>query len=75
MTLIYRGQKYVQNKEAAKKQHNELTYSCLLYTSDAADELRSVDLGGRRIIKKKILLKNEQNVTCKKLHEEKHKFL
>ena len=25
---------------------------CLLYTSDAADELRSVDLGGRRIIKK-----------------------
>ncbi|WDT36872.1 hypothetical protein PVA38_11915 [Streptococcus pneumoniae D39] len=26
---------------------------CLLYTSDAADEARSVDLGGRRIIKKK----------------------
>ena len=30
---------------------------CLLYTSDAADERSSVDLGGRRIIKKK---KNEQ---------------
>ena len=30
--------------------------SCLLYTSDAADERSSVDLGGRRIIKKK---KNE----------------
>ena len=29
---------------------------CLLYTSDAADERSSVDLGGRRIIKKK---KNE----------------
>ena len=29
--------------------------SCLLYTSDAADEEDSVDLGGRRIIKKKIL--------------------
>ena len=28
-------------------------YSCLLYTSDAADERSSVDLGGRRIIKKK----------------------
>ena len=28
-------------------------YSCLLYTSDAADEEDSVDLGGRRIIKKK----------------------
>ena len=25
---------------------------CLLYTSDAADELDGVDLGGRRIIKK-----------------------
>eukprot|EP00658_Telonema_sp_P-2_P051730 TRINITY_DN39833_c0_g1_i1.p1 TRINITY_DN39833_c0_g1~~TRINITY_DN39833_c0_g1_i1.p1 ORF type:complete len:123 (-),score=30.59 TRINITY_DN39833_c0_g1_i1:93-461(-) len=27
--------------------------ACLLYTSDAADEEDSVDLGGRRIIKKK----------------------
>ena len=26
--------------------------SCLLYTSDAADESPGVDLGGRRIIKK-----------------------
>ena len=31
---------------------------CLLYTSDAADERSSVDLGGRRIIKKK---KNNRN--------------
>ena len=30
---------------------------CLLYTSDAADERSSVDLGGRRIIKKKITAK------------------
>ena len=29
-----------------------LPYHCLLYTSDAADERSSVDLGGRRIIKK-----------------------
>ena len=28
-------------------------HSCLLYTSDAADERSSVDLGGRRIIKNK----------------------
>ena len=28
-------------------------WPCLLYTSDAADERSSVDLGGRRIIKKK----------------------
>ena len=30
-----------------------LEHICLLYTSDAADERSSVDLGGRRIIKKK----------------------
>ena len=30
-----------------------LFQNCLLYTSDAADERSSVDLGGRRIIKKK----------------------
>ena len=27
--------------------------ACLLYTSDAADDLLCVDLGGRRVIKKK----------------------
>ena len=31
---------------------NERVYICLLYTSDAADERSSVDLGGRRIIHK-----------------------
>ena len=31
------------------------TVTCLLYTSDAADDLLCVDLGGRRIIKKKIM--------------------
>src|SRR5665648_1223927 len=35
-----------------------LFYLCLLYTSDAADEEDSVDLGGRRIITKK---KNKSN--------------
>ena len=33
---------------------NGLKDVCLLYTSDAADDLLCVDLGGRRIIKKKI---------------------
>ena len=32
-----------------------LLWNCLLYTSDAADEGLGVDLGGRRIIKKKKL--------------------
>ena len=31
----------------------EQRQACLLYTSDAADERSSVDLGGRRILKKK----------------------
>ena len=29
-----------------------LYWDCLLYTSDAADDMQCVDLGGRRIIKK-----------------------
>eukprot|EP00658_Telonema_sp_P-2_P063173 TRINITY_DN51897_c0_g1_i1.p1 TRINITY_DN51897_c0_g1~~TRINITY_DN51897_c0_g1_i1.p1 ORF type:complete len:126 (-),score=18.51 TRINITY_DN51897_c0_g1_i1:32-409(-) len=35
-------------------------YPCLLYTSDAADEEDSVDLGGRRIIKKKKINKSSE---------------
>ena len=35
----------------------EPSTSCLLYTSDAADEGLGVDLGGRRIIKKKNCLR------------------
>ena len=45
----------VCTKQAIKYKAAELKtiLSCLLYTSDAADERSSVDLGGRRIIKKK----------------------
>ena len=44
--------------------------TCLLYTSDAADERSSVDLGGRRIIKKKKSKKKSdegrnRNILCK----------
>mgnify|MGYP003381495476 CR=1 FL=1 len=38
----------------AHKYAGTLPLICLLYTSDAADERSSVDLGGRRIIKKKL---------------------
>ena len=31
----------------------DVYHGCLLYTSDAADEEDSVDLGGRRLIEKK----------------------
>src|SRR5450756_3243280 len=37
-----------------------LHMTCLLYTSDAADDLLCVDLGGRRIIKKKKKKKKKQ---------------
>src|SRR5678815_523257 len=36
----------------SKAEQAERIWDCLLYTSDAADERSSVDLGGRRIIKK-----------------------
>src|SRR5664280_3684638 len=39
---------------------NWCSKTCLLYTSDAADEEDSVDLGGRRIIKKKKKKKKEK---------------
>ena len=42
---------------AAKDIGVKQPYICLLYTSDAADERSSVDLGGRRIIKKKKKIK------------------
>ena len=44
---------------------------CLLYTSDAADERSSVDLGGRRIIKKKNILIHYVHKTM--YSENKHK--
>ena len=56
----FRGQDSGRNK-ARVSRHNAIDdrhskarpfLLCLLYTSDAADERSSVDLGGRRIIKK-----------------------
>ena len=40
-------------READPLEQRIIGIGCLLYTSDAADERSSVDLGGRRIIKKK----------------------
>ena len=57
---------------------NKLRF-CLLYTSDAADERSSVDLGGRRIIKKKIRIEygcssgttdNNEKTNTRKLENE-----
>ena len=47
---IRRGKR--EAAEAKKRGYIDKFIPCLLYTSDAADERSSVDLGGRRIIKK-----------------------
>ena len=44
----------------AKERAEEIS-DCLLYTSDAADERSSVDLGGRRIIIKKTKTEDASN--------------
>ena len=43
------GMYLAMSRQAEREGYPEI---CLLYTSDAADESMSVDLGGRRIIKK-----------------------
>ena len=52
-TFVFDGLNDEQISESQKAEIMSLLSSCLLYTSDAADERSSVDLGGRRIIKKK----------------------
>ena len=50
------GDRWIQAAVAFAREWHESErgrITCLLYTSDAADERSSVDLGGRRIIKKK----------------------
>ena len=50
--ILIRGLRAVSDFEYEFQLAN-MNRACLLYTSDAADEEDSVDLGGRRIIKKK----------------------
>ena len=50
---------HVQKAREVVVHHIEISH-CLLYTSDAADDLLCVDLGGRRIIKKKKHYHKEQ---------------
>ena len=47
------GNKKIGSAKLKSGKSGALADGCLLYTSDAADERSSVDLGGRRIIKKK----------------------
>src|SRR5450756_1946152 len=49
--ILYPKWDYLADLLTSDNHYNR--YICLLYTSDAADDLLCVDLGGRRIIKKK----------------------
>ena len=61
--------------KAAANSFSMPLYRCLLYTSDAADERSSVDLGGRRIIKKKKRNEDTQEQTDRnETHEHKQKI-
>ena len=46
------GKPFAPSCERNREPILDILRDCLLYTSDAADERSSVDLGGRRIIKK-----------------------
>ena len=65
----YRKGNDSNNKQDVKMTDSGRTvYGCLLYTSDAADERSSVDLGGRRIIKKKKNKSISGLTPCKRRH-------
>ena len=53
VTLAPSAEVRMERESAIAVRFSSTVFTCLLYTSDAADERSSVDLGGRRIIKKK----------------------
>ena len=57
---ISEDRREIKNEQWLKKFY-KMMKSCLLYTSDAADEEDSVDLGGRSNIKKKTNIKKKKN--------------
>ena len=65
---ITEAKDFYRSEDAWKAQEN--LYRCLLYTSDAADERSSVDLGGRRIIKKKKRLSRGDGLSHNKTNNE-----
>eukprot|EP01017_Pseudomicrothorax_dubius_P002758 TRINITY_DN10215_c0_g1_i3.p1 TRINITY_DN10215_c0_g1~~TRINITY_DN10215_c0_g1_i3.p1 ORF type:complete len:150 (-),score=31.84 TRINITY_DN10215_c0_g1_i3:36-485(-) len=53
VTKAFNGEEAINILKEASQMGEKRCMNCLLYTSDAADDLLCVDLGGRRIIKKK----------------------
>ena len=62
------GKEAIQAIDSAARTVLKLAIACLLYTSDAADERSSVDLGGRRIHKKKTKNKQKKRQKKRKRH-------
>eukprot|EP00831_Metopus_contortus_P024570 TRINITY_DN21398_c0_g1_i2.p2 TRINITY_DN21398_c0_g1~~TRINITY_DN21398_c0_g1_i2.p2 ORF type:complete len:110 (+),score=19.48 TRINITY_DN21398_c0_g1_i2:160-489(+) len=60
---IMDGKLFLLYSKHAKRTPTSALKVCLLYTSDAADDTPCVDLGGRRIIKKKTKLPNRSHHT------------
>ena len=58
LVAIEIGHRHLSRRDEEEILVPERIHVCLLYTSDAADERSSVDLGGRRIIKKKKIRNN-----------------
>ena len=54
--------KLVENVSKTGAQLVLTSQVCLLYTSDAADDMQCVDLGGRRIIKKIFFFQAEDGI-------------
>ena len=59
MSKIYKYKDYISNIHFTAF---SIYIFCLLYTSDAADDSLRVDLGGRRIIKKKNFFQAEDGI-------------
>src|SRR5450756_3243655 len=53
VTAALQGKMQLGTQRGMVRKLTDQCFRCLLYTSDAADDLLCVDLGGRRIIKKK----------------------
>eukprot|EP00825_Cyclidium_porcatum_P005410 TRINITY_DN1261_c0_g1_i2.p2 TRINITY_DN1261_c0_g1~~TRINITY_DN1261_c0_g1_i2.p2 ORF type:complete len:186 (+),score=33.86 TRINITY_DN1261_c0_g1_i2:252-809(+) len=62
VTLGYFEVDHALRAFGSNKKQRRLSEGCLLYTSDAADDMQCVDLGGRRIIKKKKKIKKDAKV-------------
>ena len=63
LDLMKRFGRYDEESMDVIQDEMERMSRCLLYTSDAADERSSVDLGGRRIIKKKNMHRDTRETT------------